>query len=71
MGVENGYRKTVADGRFSFPLFGQQMYDKLGYGWGNSLLGFLALVIGVPFPIFIFRVFSLITLLVDDSTAHD
>jgi len=50
-------RETVIDGRFSFPLFGQQMYDKLGYGWGNSLLGFLALVIGVPFPIFIFRVF--------------
>jgi hypothetical protein len=50
--------EIFADGRFSFPLFGQQMYDKLGYGWGNSLLGFLALVIGVPFPIFIFRVFS-------------
>jgi len=32
------------------------MYAKLGYGWGNSLLGFLALVIGGPFPLLIFRV---------------
>ena len=32
------------------------MYTKLGYGWGNSLLGFLALGIGVPFPILIYRV---------------
>jgi len=32
------------------------MYDKLGYGWGNSLLGFLALVLGIPFPILIYRV---------------
>jgi hypothetical protein len=44
--------------RFSFPLFGQQMYDKLGYGWGNSLLGFLALALGIPFPILIYRVSS-------------
>ena len=48
---------SKVDGRFSFPLFGQQMYDKLGYGWGNSLLGFLAIVVGVPFPILIYRVF--------------
>jgi hypothetical protein len=39
------------------------MYAKLGYGWGNSLLGFLALVIGVPFPIFIFRVLQISTFL--------
>jgi hypothetical protein len=32
------------------------MYDKLGYGWGNSLLGFLALALGIPFPILIYRV---------------
>lgn len=32
------------------------MYAKLGYGWGNSLLGFLAMGIGVPFPILIYRV---------------
>ncbi|CAK7220599.1 hypothetical protein SBRCBS47491_004243 [Sporothrix bragantina] len=34
------------------PLAGLQMYDKLGLGWGNSLLGFIALVM-VPAPFFI------------------
>jgi MFS family permease len=32
------------------PLSSQQMYGKLGYGWGNSLLGFVAcLLIPIPF----------------------
>lgn len=35
---------------FGFPLFAPYMYDALGYGWGNSLLGFLAIVIGIPAP---------------------
>lgn len=38
---------------FAFPLFGAQMYAKLGYGGGNSLLAGLAIVIGIPFPIWI------------------
>jgi MFS family permease len=38
---------------FVFPLFGQDMYVKLGYGGGNSLLAGLAIVIGIPFPIWI------------------
>lgn len=36
---------------FLFPLFSPSMYDALGYGWGNSLLGFLAIGIGGPAPI--------------------
>jgi MFS family permease len=32
-----------------FPLFGLQLYDALGLGWGNSLLGFLALALA-PVP---------------------
>ncbi|CZR69920.1 related to multidrug resistant protein [Phialocephala subalpina] len=32
------------------PLAGQPMYDKLGIGWGNSLLGFLALAM-TPIPL--------------------
>jgi MFS family permease len=32
------------------PLSSQQMYAKLGYGWGNSLLGFVAcLLVPIPF----------------------
>ncbi|CUS08372.1 unnamed protein product [Tuber aestivum] len=40
---------------FAFPLFGKQMYDRLGYGWGNSLMGFIALPLGILFPLFIYR----------------
>ncbi|WEW56773.1 hypothetical protein PRK78_002225 [Emydomyces testavorans] len=36
------------------PLGGLRMYSKLGLGWGNSLLAFIALVL-VPLPIFFFR----------------
>ncbi|GAW09498.1 mfs multidrug [Lentinula edodes] len=39
---------------FAFPLFGAQMYAALGYGGGNSLLGGLAIVLGIPFPIWIY-----------------
>ncbi|KAF1953759.1 MFS general substrate transporter [Byssothecium circinans] len=37
-----------------FPLFGVQMYNKLGYQWATSLLAFLALTMA-PFPILFFR----------------
>jgi multidrug resistance protein len=36
------------------PLAGPRMYQKLGIGWGNSLLGFVALAL-VPVPILINR----------------
>ncbi|KAJ6521111.1 multidrug resistance protein 4 [Mycena capillaripes] len=39
---------------FAFPLFGQQMFAALGTGGGNSLLGGLAIVLGIPFPIYIY-----------------
>lgn len=39
---------------FVFPLFGQQMFDRLGLGGGNSLLAGLAIVLGIPFPIFLY-----------------
>ena len=38
---------------FVFPLFGAQMYEALGIGGGNSLLAGLAIIIGIPFPIWI------------------
>jgi hypothetical protein len=38
------------------PLAGLDMYDKLGLGWGNSLLGFVALCF-IPVPIF-FRLYG-------------
>ncbi|KAJ7217316.1 major facilitator superfamily domain-containing protein [Mycena pura] len=39
---------------FAFPLFGQQMYNALGQGGGNSLLGGLAIILGIPFPIYLY-----------------
>ncbi len=35
---------------FGFQLFAPYMYAALDYGWGNSLLGFIALGLGIPAP---------------------
>ncbi|GEQ68973.1 hypothetical protein JCM33374_g2643 [Metschnikowia sp. JCM 33374] len=40
---------------FVFPLFAHAMYDKLGYGWGNSLCAFLAIALGIPFPFLCYK----------------
>lgn len=40
---------------FGFPLFAPYMYDALQYGWGNSLLGFIAIGVGVPAPFLIWK----------------
>ncbi|KAJ5632068.1 major facilitator superfamily domain-containing protein [Penicillium lividum] len=40
---------------FTFPLFGPTMYENIGYGWGNTLLGLLALAIGVPVPLILWK----------------
>lgn len=36
---------------FVFPIFAPAMYDAMGYGWGNSVLGFIWVVLGFPIPI--------------------
>jgi len=33
---------------FGFPLFAPTMYNKLGYGKGDSILAAIAIVIGCP-----------------------
>lgn len=40
---------------FGFPLFAPVLYDSLGYGWGNSLLAFIAIALGVPAPWFLWN----------------
>jgi hypothetical protein len=40
---------------FAFPLFAPKMYFSLGYGWGNSLLAFAAIGIGLPTPLLLGR----------------
>ncbi|KAI9338333.1 major facilitator superfamily domain-containing protein [Zopfochytrium polystomum] len=39
---------------FAFPLFAGSMYDRLDYGWGNSVLAFVA-VAGIPAPLLVYR----------------
>ncbi|TFK26555.1 multidrug resistance protein 4 [Coprinopsis marcescibilis] len=39
---------------FAFPLFGKQMFDTMGIGPGNSLLGGIAIVLGIPFPVYLY-----------------
>jgi MFS family permease len=36
---------------FVFPIFAPQLYERLGYGWGNSLLALLYILLGVPIPV--------------------
>jgi MFS family permease len=40
---------------FGFPLFAPYMYQKLQYGWGNSLLGFLGIALGWPAPFLLWK----------------
>lgn len=40
---------------FAFPLFAPALYARLDYGWGNTLLAFLAVAIGWPGPILLWK----------------
>jgi MFS family permease len=64
--VMDAFRKHVASASaasqllrsiagFAFPLFAPQMYQTLGYGWGNSLLDFLFMAIGIPAPLILWK----------------
>lgn len=40
---------------FSFPLFAPYMFNALRYGWGNSVLAFVSIGIGIPVPILLWH----------------
>ena len=40
---------------FAFPLFGPALYDGMGLGNGNTMLAFVALIVGVAGPIVLWR----------------
>ncbi|KAI4112986.1 MAG: hypothetical protein LQ345_005950 [Seirophora villosa] len=40
---------------FVFPLFAPGMYESMGLGWGNSLLGFVSLGLGIVAPVALWR----------------
>ncbi|KAJ5573506.1 uncharacterized protein N7459_007933 [Penicillium hispanicum] len=47
----NSFARCLLGG--AFPLFGVQMYNRLGYHWATSLLAFLTLLMA-PFPLIFF-----------------
>ncbi|KZL80137.1 mfs multidrug transporter [Colletotrichum incanum] len=40
---------------FAFPLFVPALFGNLGYGWGGSVLAIVAVVVGVPGPLFLWK----------------
>lgn len=40
---------------FGFPLFAPYMYKGMGDGWANSMLGFIAIGIGLPSPLLLWK----------------
>ncbi|GFF71893.1 uncharacterized transporter C1529.01 [Aspergillus lentulus] len=38
---------------FALPLMAPSLYTTLGFAWGNSLLAFIAIFIGIPSPLFL------------------
>ncbi|EON60865.1 hypothetical protein W97_00075 [Coniosporium apollinis CBS 100218] len=40
---------------FSFPLFAPKLYESLGLGWGNSLLAFVSLGLGIVAPVLLWK----------------
>ncbi|WFD29882.1 hypothetical protein MSPP1_000896 [Malassezia sp. CBS 17886] len=39
---------------FAFPLFSDALYDRLGQGWGNSVLALAAALVGIPTPLLLY-----------------
>jgi len=50
----SAFLRSVA--AFGFPLFVPYLFQVLGYGWGSSVLGLVAVVLGVPAPILFWSV---------------
>ena len=40
---------------FTFPLFAPSLYEALDYGWGNTLLAGIAIILGIPMPLFLWK----------------
>jgi MFS family permease len=55
---------------FGFPLFGPAMYNRLGYGWANTLCGLLCLILGTPFPLFIYKYGERVRKWTDDHVGY-
>lgn len=47
------FMRSVA--AFALPLAAPSMYEALGYGWGNSVLAFICLGVGIPAPLLLWK----------------
>jgi MFS family permease len=49
----NTFLRSLAG--FALPLASGALYKNLGYGWGNTVLGLIGAVFGIPAPFFLFK----------------
>lgn len=49
----NTFLRSLAG--FALPLGSGALYANLGYGWGNTLLGLIAAVVGIPAPFLLYK----------------
>lgn len=49
----NTFLRSLAG--FALPLASGALYKNLGYGWGNTVLGLIGAVVGIPAPFFLFK----------------
>ena len=40
---------------FGFPLFAPYLYTSIGFGWSSTLLGAIAMVVGLPAPLLLWK----------------
>ncbi|GMM38887.1 hypothetical protein DASC09_062260 [Saccharomycopsis crataegensis] len=40
---------------FVFPIFAPKMYNDIGYGWGNTIFFFTGVILGIPFPFYVYK----------------
>ncbi|GMM33184.1 hypothetical protein DASC09_005090 [Saccharomycopsis crataegensis] len=40
---------------FVFPIFAPKMYNNIGYGWGNTIFFFTGVILGIPFPFYVYN----------------
>ncbi|KAG8994836.1 hypothetical protein FRB93_001426 [Tulasnella sp. JGI-2019a] len=52
IGAASSFRSLAG---FGFPLFADAMLNKLGLGWGNTLLALVAISIGIHAPILFYK----------------
>ncbi|UZJ53527.1 hypothetical protein CBS101457_002847 [Exobasidium rhododendri] len=49
----NTFLRSLAG--FALPLASGSLYSNLGYGWGNTVLGLISAVVGIPAPFLLYK----------------